>query len=383
MSKNLIPFDETNSTNPYLKNRKEGLLIGPEGKELSAEYIWSKKGQERNNLVEWVFQYYRNNGFPKLQEDEKDLLDTYKKICEKDIDGMINADGQVVNSNSTGSDILKHFMGELYYSTRGEGKNSISCIEAFNNDDKFRAVLRNRMGYNTSKEDGTVRPYIFSISDAMIIQGMRSSNIGFSTSTFKIMAAKYVNKKYAPNGGSSIDFSSGWGARCVASGSLGMKYIGFDPLTADNVNSMMKFFNIEGFVIKGCSEEKENYKNIENESIDIAFSSPPYFVLEKYSSDLTQCYNKYNTYPEWLSEYWNNTVSNCFTTLKKNAKFILCMVDKVGKHEIAKDMTDICAKYMQPVGIIPIKTSKGHLSGKKESGLVTKTTEAFYIFEKV
>lgn len=383
MSKNLIPFDETNSTNPYLKNRKEGLLIGPEGKELSAEYIWSKKGQERNDLVEWVFQYYRKNGFPKLQEDEKDLLDTYKKICEKDVSDILNADGQVVNSNSTGSDLLKHFMGDLYYSTRGAGKNAISCIEAFNDDDKFRAVLRNRMGYNVSKEDGTVRPYIFSISDAMIIQGFRSSAVGFATSQFKISVAKYINQRFAPNGGTSIDYSCGWGARCLASGSLEMKYIGIDPLTADKVNTMMKFFNIDGFAVKGGSEEKESYKNVENESVDIAFSCPSYFSLETYSSDPTQCYNKYSNYNDWLSEYWNSTVLNCFTTLKKNAKFILCMVDKVGKYEIAKDTTDICAKYMQPAGIVPVKTSKGHLSGKKESGLVTKTTEAFYIFEKV
>jgi hypothetical protein len=383
MSKNLIPYDKTNSTNPYLKNRKEGLLIGPEGKELSAEYIWSKKGQERNDLVEWVFQYYRKNGFPKLQEKDEDLLDTYKKICEKDVSDILNAEGQVVNSNSTGSDILKHFMGELYYSTRGEGKNSISCIEAFNNDDKFRAVLRNRMGYNVSSEDGTIRPYIFSISDAMIIQGMRSSNIGFNTSTFKIQVCRYINKTYGKENGIVLDYSCGWGSRVIGSGSVGMKYIGIDPLTANRINTMIKFFNIDGFAVEGGSEEAETFKNIEKESVDLSWSSPPYFQIEKYSSDPTQCYNKYDTYSEWLSEYWNSTVSNCFNSLKKNAKFILCMVDKVGKHEIAKDMTDICAKYMQPAGIVPIKTSKGHLSGKKESGLVTKTTEAFYIFEKV
>lgn len=380
MNKFIIPFDETNSSNPYLLNKKSNITIGPEGIPLNAEYIWGKKQQDRNDLVEYVFNYYRKNGFPFKRESKECLKLTYDKLIKRQVDDILNDKGEIVNSNSYGGNIIKHFMGELFYSTKG-GKNSMSCLEVFNNDDLFRDVLRNRMGYRTSGEDGTKRPYIFSISDDMIIQGIRSSGLGFSTSQFKIMLAKYIYEKYAGKNSKVIDYSSGWGARALAAGSLNISYFGIDPLTHIKCNEMMKFFNIDGNVINGGSEEESSYKHIPNDC-DLAFSSPPYWNLEVYSDNDSQSYNKYNDYNNWINIYWENTVKNCFNHIKTNGKFILCIVDNVGKHSIGKDMVDICKKYMTENSHLNIKVHKSHLSGKKKSGNISKTTETFYIFDK-
>jgi hypothetical protein len=40
--------------------------------------------------------------------------------------------------------------------------------------------------------------------------------------------------------------------------SNGYNYIGIDPLTADRLNIMMKYFNGKYQVIKGCSENEKN-----------------------------------------------------------------------------------------------------------------------------
>lgn len=377
MSKFIVPYDSNNSTNPYLLNKKT-VLMGPEDIPLTAEYIWSKNGKERDELVEWVFSYYRKNGFPFKKEDEGDLIDTYNKIIKRDVADLINGNGEIVNSNSYGGNIIKHFMGELFYSTKGTNK-SMSCLEVFKDDELFRDVLRNRMGYRTSKEDGTERPYVFSISDDMIIQGMRSSGLGFSTSQFKIMVAKYIYKHYGE--GSVIDYSAGWGARAVAAGSLGMEYYGIDPLTYKNCNDLMKFFNIKGNVGNGCSEDAAAYSDIPKDC-SLAFSSPPYFNLEQYSDDVGQSYNKFNEYDKWLGGYWAGTVENCFNHMRDGGKFILCVVETVGKFNIGKDMVGICEKRFKLNSVLNIKVHKGHLSGKKKSGIVSKTTEAFYIFDK-
>ena len=379
MSKFTIPYDNTNSTNPYLINRKEGLIKDVGGNDLSAEYIWSKVGKDRDDLVEYVFQYYRKNGFPYKREDDKILWETYGKLREKDVEMMMNDNGEIVNSNSTATNVIKHFMGELFYSTRGKSKG-LSCMDAFLDDEIFRDVLRNRMGYRVSKEDGTERPYVFSISDDMVLQGMRSSGLGFSTSQFKPMLGKWVFDKYAGKGAKVLDYSAGWGARALAAGSLDQEYIGIDPLTYGKIANMMTYFGIAGKAINGCSEDEKVYDGIGD--VDLCFSSPPYFNLEVYSGEETQSYSRFVEYEKWLEGYWNETVKNCCGVLREGGKFAVCIVDKVGKFDIGKDMVDICGRYFEPVEEVPISVCRSHLSGKRESKQVTKTTEKLYVFEK-
>lgn len=40
--------------------------------------------------------------------------------------------------------------------------------------------------------------------------------------------------------------------------------------------------------------------------VDMCMSCPPYFTLEKYSNDNSQCYNKLANYEDWLEEYWDD-----------------------------------------------------------------------------
>jgi tRNA1(Val) A37 N6-methylase TrmN6 len=368
-------YDITNATNPWLISKKSGLLE-INGIPLTAEHIWSKSGQDRHDLVDLVFQHYRKNGFPKQTISDKELSSTYKSIKKNTPDSII-ANGEIKNSSSLGSNIIKHFMGDLYYST--SGGNGISCIDAFNNDDILLDVLRNRMGFRTSSEDGTERPYVFSMSDKDLIQGFRSSGRGFSTSQFKIMVAKYVYWKYGVK--KVLDFSCGWGARALAAGSLDMEYVGIDPLTNEKVNDIMTYFDIAGKTICGGSEDIDQY-HLDND-FDLAWSSPPFFDLEIYAKDNSQCYNKFNDYNDWLEKYWEKTVKGCFDCLKSNGKFGFFMVNMVDKYNIANDMVKIASKHFTLLETVPVKTSQSHLSGKKKSGKVSKTTEHLYIFEKV
>lgn len=389
-TENLIPWDETNSENPpwLLNNRSQSLLVY-NGCELSAEFIWSLKGKEREELVEWVFNHYRQNGFPFLKETPDELIKEFDKIVRVNSKEILNKEDAsiITNSNSSGTNILKHFCGKEFYSSKGNSKSK-SCLDVFNNDELLKKVLRNRMGYNTSKEDGKDRPYVFSMSNGMLLQGFRSSGLAYSVSTFKPAIAKFLYEEHSKNK-RIFDYSSGWGARVLGAMSLKEnlnRYIGIDPFTSNSVNEMIKFFGYENKanVINACSEQWEEYvSNISSEeqnTFDLAMSSPPYFNLETYGGE-NQSILKHNTYEEWLKNYWKQTVSNIKTyVLSPEGKFILVMVDKVGKYEIAKDMIEICKELDFNIEkVYSFQTSKSHLSGKKQSGEVVKNTERVYV----
>ena len=377
---NNTPYDSTTHEKPWLINRNNSdAIIGPEGEPLTADYIWSKQGKDREDLVLWVFNYYRGKGFPFVELSDEEMRKKFNVLKKKNPDDIVNDEGEFKNSSSLGNDIYKTFLGKEYFSAKGTEKTK-SVYEVFYDDELFLKVLKNRMGYCLTREDGEERPYIFSISDRMIIQGIHSTSYGYNVSLYKPVIAKWIYKYYAKK--RIFDFSSGWGARSLAAMSLGIEYYGVDPLTSVGINKMMKFFNGEGYVVDGCSEDESIYKNIPK--VDCIMSSPSYFNLENYSDSETQSINRYKEYENWLEGYWKKTVENCLKILEDSGYFILFVKNKVGKYNLAEDMKKICEESgeLKLEKMTNIRTSTSHLSGKKLSKKISKNTELVYIWRK-
>ncbi len=97
----------------------------------------------------------------------------------------------------------------------------------------------------------------------------------------------------------------------------GWKYIGCEPNkeTFKNLKKMIKFLELENQVeLHNIPAESYDYK----EKVDIVLTSPPYFNLEIYSSDLEQSYNKYFDYLGWREEWFQPLMKNCSSMLSKN-----------------------------------------------------------------
>jgi len=374
-----VPYDETNSSNPWLMERNNHLVISDEqGNKLTAAYIWDKQGKDRESLVQYVFNYYREKDFPYTRLSGEELFKKFDKLKGKNPDDVINEDGHIKNTSGLGNDIYKSFIWEKYFSAKG-GEKTKSVVEVFNDDELLLNVIKNRMGYCITKEDGEERPYIFSITDGMILQGIRSTGYGYNASLFKPVIAKYLYKHYAKN--SVLDFSAGWGARALSCMSLDLEYYGIDPLTFNEVNNMMKFFGGKGRVVGGCSEDSSSYKDIP--MVDCVMSCPPYFDLEIYSGDESQSIVKYKDYSDWINIYWKDTVVNCLDRLKEDGKFIVVLKDKVKKHNLAEDMINICEGHgLEIEKKIYYKTLNSHLSGKKKSNKKQKNSEVIFVFRK-
>lgn len=373
---NNIPYDKNTHNNPWLINtNKDESIIGPEGVKLTADYIWSKEGVDREDLVRWVFDYYRGKGFIKSELSDEYLKGEFNKLRNK----KEELGEFVSNSSSLCNDVYRHFVWEKYYSARGK-RDGRSVIDVFNDDTLFLNVLKNRMGYCISKEDGEERPYVFAITDKMILQGIHSTGFGYNVSLFKPMIGKLLYENFARS--RVFDYSAGWGARCLAAMSLGLEYYGVDPLTSCEVNKMMKFFNGKGFVLNGCSEDVEIYCHFPK--VDCVLSCPPYFDLEIYSDDARQSTNKFREYDKWLGFYWRETVKNCISILEEDGFFVLIIKDMVGKHNLAENMSKICLESgLNFHRELCYKTSTNHLSSKKKTGKVSKNSEKIMIFKKV
>tara|TARA_R110001592_G_scaffold65778_5_gene202029 strand:- start:6886 stop:7308 length:423 start_codon:yes stop_codon:yes gene_type:complete len=76
----------------------------------------------------------------------------------------------------------------------------------------------------------------------------------------------------------------------------------------------------------------------EKESIDLCFTSPPYFDTEKYSAEETQSYIKFPSNDEWVNGFLKKTIENCYYGLKNNG-YMLMNIANTPKYKFIEEET--------------------------------------------
>lgn len=376
-----------------------------DGLEMTAENVWNYEGS-REALVDKLVDYFYNEGFkPWSDMSCEDIEREVAKLFNADpMSALDPEDGTLKNTSRLCLNVCRDFCQESFYATKVNGTPSI--LDVYKDKSLIERVLKNRLGWYTTTEpleleDGTVlkgeHPYLFDISHKMLVQGCHSSMVSANVSNFRPLVAKFLMSKFCPKLGKVLDMSMGWGARMLAAMSLGLDYYGIDPMTTEdlkrlrafvasrkNLASLMLSMNpsLESKLVGGVSESIESYSSFPN-SIDYAIVCPPYFKLEEYSCERSST-TSYADYSAWLNEYWKKTVDNASSKMKIGAKLSLVMVEKWGKINLLKDMSNIIEQAgFSRVDELSYKTTRSHLTDKRESSNNSKSTEKVATFEKM
>lgn len=130
-----------------------------------------------------------------------------------------------------------------------------------------------------------------------------------------------------------ITGNCGFGGRLLGalSSKNDYKYVGTDPNTETmyNLHRLGEYIEMvtgreDSYELHCCGSEE--FKGPAN-SVDFAFSSPPYFDLEVYSNEPTQCFNKFPELDEWLEGYVRGTVKNIYHMLKPGCCYAVNIAD--------------------------------------------------------
>lgn len=373
----------------FQKDKKKHIVI--DGMEMTAENIWNHP--DRTALLEKCVDYFYRTGFVKEDMPDDRIVADIRKVFEKDVSEAVTPEGELKNTSTAGLETCRHFCWDQFYGTSANGTSSISAV--FKDRKLLGDILKNRMGWYTTTETLTVdgvrypgeHPYLFDISQDMVVQGAHSSMKSANISNFRPLVAKYLIDRYCM-GENVMDLSIGWGARYLAAAALKKNYYGIDPMTAKPIS------NLAGFLRRSVPELKTDCMFVENGSeyaeaysdfpeMDYVIVCPPYFSLEEYSS----AKNSTTVYPEygkWLRGYWNETVRNAVAKMKRGAKFTLIMVDVWQKFRLAEDMAGILSENsLEHVETLPYRTNRSHLTNKRKSGVSSKNTEKAYTFRKL
>ena len=275
------------------------------------------------------------------------------------------------------NDVCKHMSGVKYYQAAFD--NIISPYDAYNDNEMLLNAIKNRILYQTENN----KRVVYQIDHSQIIKGLVNSGISKTVSNFKPTLAKWIYD-YAlsiceteSNIKSTYDYSAGWGGRMLAANSLGIIYNGTDPNTSEELTTFANKFLNNVNIYSYCSESDEIYDKLVEQ--DIIGSCPPYFKLEQYSEDNSQCYNKYNEYELWLEKYWKETVIKSYKKLKSGGVFFVVINNNL-KEDVVKTVLENTKLTVHSEFVI--KSSKSHLYNKKESDVKNKYNETVIFFKE-
>ena len=170
-----------------------------------------------------------------------------------------------------------------------------------------------------------------------------------SVSNFRPTAAYSIYRRYMPENGLTWDMSAGYGGRLLGAIRNFTNYIATEPcqLTYDSLNEIINDFgktsnlynNHPYFeIVKLGSEEFLPDRN----SIDLAFTSPPYFDTEHYSDEETQSYIKYPTQELWLDKFLRKTINNVRRGLKDSGHLIINIANVKSYKNLEEDVVRVC-----------------------------------------
>jgi len=317
---------------------KYGTTYIPEynGKILNSDNLKKISIDEKYQLVNFLFDFYRSNGFPYVLLDDNELF--------KDFTSLKNADQLSIESNNvlttyhmSGIPIFKHFAPHFYEVNSGTRKNKLSMLDTFNDDVLLKKVIKNRLDGN------------FNMTGNMLKQGLSNSKVAYRASIFNPMVAKFIYTKFVKEDDIIYDYSMGFGQRLTAALSLPypVTYIGVDPMQK-MVNGNMEIFSFLKNSVPMLNKQvelvcdgSENYCDPKyHGKIALAFSCPPYFNVEKYDSSTSQAYYNDN-YIDFINKWWRSTAQNVSKLLKEGGVFAINIKERIGGFNLSEDMCNV------------------------------------------
>lgn len=234
--------------------------------------------------------------FPRFTDDE--LL--------KDIANYRKGSGKLFK-------VLKHYFEEEMYKCHG-GRGSSTPMQVLHDDEEMAKILSfiktKPKFYNGKNEVSNVKSFF-----------RNSGRVAQKVANFPIKEVTTIYEKYTKKGDNIFDPSCGFGSRMSACMLGGRNYIGTDPnpTLCNRLKDLAKFYisNIDD--CGNCmifQQGSEVYKEGLSNTCDFAFTSPPYFDLERYGPDSGQSITKFPKYEDWLEHYVKPTVKNTIDYVK-------------------------------------------------------------------
>lgn len=231
-------------------------------------------------IVDEAFAWYRAAGFPYRRLTRHECMQEVNALCVSPREVLAHTH-------------LCYQVADTYHPHRFHGRASEmrSPFECFQSDKGLRYALALQLKVGAAIGQG----YIAVMTISGNVQGCANFRPGY---------AALMYRRYCPEGGRVLDISTGYGGRLLGarcSGTVG-HYVGIDPSTQTHAANLRMADDLrfgDFLTLHQCPAEDVALEALGAASVDMAFTSPPYFAKERYADEDTQCWRRYESGEAW------------------------------------------------------------------------------------
>jgi len=271
--------------------------------------------------------------------------------------------------------------------------------------ESLREIISNKCITNCAGSEELFYIRVFKTGQSIFPLGLRAFRISYCqyAVNFPPLVAKYLYEKYTEHIKTQdrivvYDPSAGWGGRLLGAMSTEndirkLHYVGTDPNTEHNTEpGRTKYHELADYynsvtttvfsnpphtyeIFQHGSEtihnntEFQKYKG----SVDLVFTSPPYFSKEIYSNDPEQSALKFKTFDLWVDGFLRPTLETACAWLAKD-RYLLWNISDAYFGDVCLPLEEESHKILASLGMEHVKTLKMTLSQMQGGGRFDKVT---------
>lgn len=289
---------------------------------------------------------------------KEDAIQSYEELKALDCDS-------IGKNARTGLACLDYFL--LKHRIKAKTKRHISFYEAIHDKDII-AYLNEKITKIKKNPPSALT------DDALLKERYSVFQLYYGTiNQFRPSEAKRLYCRFQPRHG-ILDFSAGWGGRCLAAMASGIPYIGIDanvnmrPAYEQMIKTVDPTANVTMLFQPSETVDFSQFK------YDLVFTSPPYFMLEEYEK-----MPQYGSEEGFLEKFFRPVVAAAWKNLKSPGYMALNM-PKAMYDAVKKDMPVLWKRLQLPVASRhPGNAAAGRKIGEKDVG---QRTEGIYVWKK-
>jgi hypothetical protein len=290
--------------------------------------------------TERIVNYWYKQGFPYIETSKKFRKEKFNAFMKVNDRKSLDFNNRIFKFNNAGLALAWSYHPHAF---KVRCNDMSSPYDSFSNKVLLRKGIRKVLIGSFFKKT----PY-----EIMLSQTNKSKEIirticrrvtgSQMVSNFRPVTASMIYKLFCDEGDTVWDMSCGWGGRLLASVKAKVNYIGTDPntKTMKGLKQFITTFGNKDYHYELLIMGSETYRP-KKESLDFAFTSPPYFDTEQYSNEKTQSYLKYKNINTWKEKFLRKTIENVYYGLKTNKFCALNVADVKSYETFEKDTVNI------------------------------------------
>ena len=280
--------------------------------------------QVSEELVDQAYDEWKEKGFPDFPTNYAWRKREFPKLIAFDRSILYKPKDKAVGTTGHGYALAWSYMSHHWGIKCGTMKTP---VEIWEDEVHLKRAIRkllegvfwDRQEYHRVTESDK-RKVLSRYSGTQVVSNFRPTAAALIYDKFLEKASPLFNT----DAGTTWDMSCGYGGRLLGSIAAGVNYIGTDPCTETYVGleQIRDDWGDKNRTIELHKMGSEEFRPDRN-SVNLCFTSPPYFDWEKYSDEDTQSYKKYPTTDEWLEGFLRKTMENCYYGLKEDGWMLM------------------------------------------------------------